>query len=170
MCNVSVIISCCVVVACLLLGYNSAAATTLRIMMLLVVIVLLISCGGVKYIPINRVQYITERLRDTVVEVVTPAERVEGVVAADTVSRLSTTYATSVAEVRSGMLYHRLEQPPRRDSATVQTAVIQVIDSVPYPVRVEVEKRVIPRWSWCTLAGCVVLVCMILRRITINKE
>lgn len=121
-------------------------------LMVVIVSLLMISCGSVKYVPVNRVQYVTETLRDTVVEVVTPAERVVTVVPDDTVSRLSTTYATSVAEVRDGLLYHSLEQPPRRDSVPAKMVLIHQVDSVPYPVEVEVEKRVIPQWSWWTLA------------------
>ncbi len=133
-------------------------------LMITIIALLMISCGSVKYVPVNRVQYVTETLRDTVVEVVTPAERVVTVVPDDTVSRLSTTYATSVAEVRDGCLYHSIEQPPRRDSLPTKMVLIHQVDSVPYPVEVEVEKRVIPQWSWWTLAVSLLFAISILYR------
>lgn len=108
-------------------------------------------CTTTKYVPVNRIVRVTEQVIDTIVEVQIPEERVTNVTT-DTTSVIHTSYATSTAEVIDGVLWHTLVQPSRKDSVPVQTKIVQMTDSIPYPVEVEVEKIVVPAWSWWTLA------------------
>lgn len=115
------------------------------------VVLLVVSCTKRVYVPVTEVHIVKEIIVDTVVEVVTPMERVINVTT-DTISELRTSHAASTAEVIDGVLQHELVQHPRKDSVSVQIKTVQITDSIPYTVEVEVEKSVVPAWSWWTLA------------------
>ena len=132
---------------------------------------LLLSCTTTKYVPVVRVKTVTTTVTDTFVEVVTPPERVVNTTT-DTISVLSTRYATSTAEVSNGVLRHEITQHARKDSVKTQTIYIHEADSIPYPVEVETVREVVPTWCWWTLliAGVAVggIVLLIIGRIKKN--
>lgn len=87
-------------------------------------------------------------MRDTVITVRIPdgyAERVT----ADTVSDLYTPFAHSRAEVSGGILSHSLgthgELPT---SVRIEEKIITMVDSIPYPVEVEVIREVPNPLRW----------------------
>lgn len=119
------------------------------------------SCTTTKYVPVNPVRHITTIEIDTILEVTTPPERVTNSTT-DTTSVIATRYATSTATVSNGVLTHTLTQPARKDSVKGKTIYIQVTDSVPYPVEVEVTKEVVPSWSWWALGVSIIAIVAIL--------
>lgn len=119
-------------------------------MVLIVVMCCIGSCTTKKYVPVNQIRHITTIEIDTILEVITPPESVTNKTT-DTTSVIATRYATSTATVSNGVLTHTLTQPARKDSVKGKTIYIQVTDSVPYPVEVEVTKEVVPSWSWWSL-------------------
>ncbi|MBQ2979681.1 MAG: hypothetical protein IJE18_06190 [Bacteroidaceae bacterium] len=117
-----------------------------------IMVLLMVSCAArTVYVPAYKVHSVTTTMVDTMVEVQIPEERVTNVTT-DTTSVIHTSYATSTAEVIDGVLWHRLVQPSRKDSVPAKVQIVQMTDSIPYPVEVEVEKVIIPAWSWWTLA------------------
>ena len=119
------------------------------------------SCTTTKYVPVNQVRHITTIEIDTILEVVTPPESVTNSTT-DTTSVIATRYATSTATVSNGVLTHTLTQPARKDSVKGKTLYIQVTDSVPYPVEVEVTKEVVPSWSWWALGVSIIAIVAII--------
>ncbi len=136
-------------------------------MVLIAVMCCIVSCTTTKYVPVNQIRHITTIERDTILEVVTPPESVTNTTT-DTTSVIATRYATSTATVSNGVLTHTLAQHARKDSVKSKTIYIQEIDSVPYPVEVEVTKEVVPSWSWWTLGISIIAIVAIILYI-INK-
>lgn len=132
------------------------------LLVVLLALIMLYGCTTTKYVPVNQIRHITTIERDTIVEVVTPPESVTNTTT-DTTSVIATRYATSTATVSNGVLTHTLTQPERKDSVKSKTIYIQVADSVPYPVEVEVVREVVPTWCWWSLAitgliiGCIAM-------------
>lgn len=146
----------CVVVAVLLCDKSRSNAVAVYVGLLLL---LLCSCATTRYVPVNQIRHITTIERDTIVEVVTPPESVTNTTT-DTTSVIKTRYATSTATVSGGVLTHNLTQPARKDSVKIEKIYIQVTDSVPYPVEVEVVREVVPTWSWWSLVVSAVMLCV----------
>lgn len=121
----------------------------------LLTLIALYGCTRMVYVPVEHktTETIETIVRDTIVEVVTPAERVE-VVTEDTSSMLATRYAMSMANYKDGKLHHSLYQWARVDSISVPLTTIKRArrDSIPYPVEVEKVVEVVPAWSWWSLA------------------
>lgn len=134
-----------------------------------IMLLLMVSCAArTVYVPAYKVHRVTTTMVDTMVEVQIPEERVTNVTT-DTTSVIHTSYATSTAEVIDGVLWHTLVQPSRKDSVPAKVPIVQITDSIPYPVEVEVEKRVIPTWSWWSVGIAALLiivnVLMVMRKI-----
>lgn len=118
-------------------------------------LIMLYGCTKTVYIPVEHktTETIETIVRDTIVEVDMPSERVE-VETTDSVSVLTTDRAISRAEVSRGKLYHSLYVFPQSVSVTVPTTTVTKTrtDSVPYPVEREKVVEVVPSWSWWSLA------------------
>ena len=118
-------------------------------------LIMLYGCTKTVYIPVEHktTETIETIVRDTIVEVEMPSERVE-VETTDSVSVLTTDRATSRAEVSGGKLHHSLYVFPQIVPVTVPTVTVTKTrtDSVPYPEEVEKVVEVVPAWSWWTLA------------------
>lgn len=118
-------------------------------------LIMLYGCTRTVYIPVEHktTETIETIVRDTIVEVDMPSERVE-VETTDSVSVLTTDRATSRAEVSRGVLHHSLYVFPASVPVSVPTVTVTKtrIDSVPYPVEVEKVVEVVPSWSWWSLA------------------
>lgn len=102
----------------------------------------------VVFVPEVHVQTKEVVMRDTVITVRIPdgyAERVT----TDTVSDLYTPFAHSRAEVSGGILSHSLgthgELPT---SVRIEEKIITMVDSIPYPVEVEVIREVAKPLRW----------------------
>lgn len=142
------------------------------LLVVLLSLIMLHGCTRTVYVPVETktTETIEVEVRDTIVEVVTPSERVE-VVTEDTSSMLATKYAMSMANVEDGRLYHSLYQWARVDSITLPLTTIKRArrDSIPYPVEVEKVVEVIPGWSWISLIFSAVMISLLsillLRRI-----
>lgn len=123
-------------------------------------LIMLHGCTRTAYVPVEykTTETIEIELHDTIIEVVTPAERVE-VVTEDTSSMLATKYAMSMAKVEGGRLHHHLYQWARVDSITLPLTTIKRArrDSIPYPVEVEKVVEIVPAWSWWSLGVSAVL-------------
>lgn len=123
-------------------------------------LIMLYGCTRTVYVPVETksVETIETIVRDTIIEVERPSERVE-VVTEDTSSMLTTKYAMSMASVEAGKLHHSLYQWARVDSITLPLTTIKRArrDSIPYPVEVEKVVEVVPAWSWWTLGVSAVL-------------
>lgn len=103
------------------------------------------SCTRKVYVPVERKTTVVETYHDTVVEVRirkvhdTVTVEAEG---KDTSSYLHNSHSYSHATWKGGKLGHSLGVfPDAKVKDTVRTRVVHVIDSVPYPVVVEVEKK-----------------------------
>ena len=128
-------------------------------------LIMLHGCTRTVYVPVEAktTETVEVEVHDTIVEVVTPAERVE-VVIEDTSSMLATKYAMSMANVEGGRLHHSLYQWARVDSISLPLTTIKRArrDSIPYPVEVEKVVEVVPAWSWWTLGLSAVLFAILL--------
>lgn len=128
-------------------------------------LIMLYGCAKTVYIPVEHktTETIETIVRDTIVEVDMPSERVE-VETTDSVSVLTTDRAISRAEVSGGKLYHSLYVFPQSVSVTVPTTTVTKTrtDSVPYPVEREKVVEVVPSWSWWTLGVSAVLFAVLL--------
>lgn len=128
-------------------------------------LIMLYGCTKTVYIPVEHktTETIETVVRDTIVEVDMPSERVE-VETTDSVSVLTTDRAISRAEVSGGKLYHNLYVFPQSVPVTVPTTTVTKTrtDSVPYPVEVEKVVEVVPSWSWWTLGVSAFLLAVLL--------
>ena len=121
------------------------AAATIAAAAFILMFVLFSSCTRKLYIPVERTTTITETVRDTVIEVmletVHDTTRIE-ISGRDTVSFLKDGTHFSYATWKDGVLGHSLGTFPEasiKGTAHVRHTVIR--DSIPYPVTVEVEKK-----------------------------
>lgn len=102
-------------------------------------------CSRKVYVPVERTTTVYETLRDTLIEVelkeVRDTVTVE-TLGGDTLSYLSNDLAYSFASIEGGKLGHSLGvRPGTKVWLPVQMPFIHIIDSIPYPVTVEVEKK-----------------------------
>lgn len=117
------------------------------IIMALALCLLFILFGGCTrrvYVPVERTKTVTEILKDTIVEIKLEVEYDTAMIQyqKDTTSYLSNKYAYSFASIQNGVLGHSIGIFPKafiKDTIPVKTIIIQ--DSIPYPVKVEVEKK-----------------------------
>ena len=122
--------------------------------LLLFILLLLTSCSTIKYVPVKETEYVTvtETLVDTVIKWVPPIEKTDKETK-DTTSTVETSLAKSTATVSNGTLHHTIEN--KKDS--IKTKIVykdKIIKQTEYkevPVKVEVEKKVVPNWCWWSL-------------------
>lgn len=113
--------------------------------MFLLLFVLFSGCTRKVYVPVERTTTVTEVLRDTVVELklkqVHDTVTIEAL-GRDTVSYLENGTHFSRASWKDGKLGHSLGTLPDASvKDTLQVKHIIIRDSIPYPVPVEVEKK-----------------------------
>lgn len=102
-------------------------------------------CSKRVYVPVERTTTVYETLRDTLVEVklkeVRDTVTIE-TVGGDTLSYLHNDLAYSFASIEDGKLGHSLGiRPGTKLLFPMQMKFIHIVDSIPYPVTVEVEKK-----------------------------
>lgn len=138
---------------------------------------ILTSCCTVKKtVPITNNQEIRteikEVLRDTIITIEIEKEVVREVIKQpqDTISKLSTKYATSTAQLNNGVLTHTLQNKQTEIPTKIVYKDIVHTDSVyvykEKPVDVITEKTVIPKWCWYSLIINALVIGVILKRIT----
>lgn len=120
----------------------------LGIALAMVFVLLFVLCSGCTrrvYVPVERTTTVTEILRDTIVEV--ELKQVHDTVTVETAGKDTTSYlqnghSYSYASIEGGKLGHSLGTLPGikiKDTLKVRHVIIR--DSIPYPVPVEVEKK-----------------------------
>ena len=102
-------------------------------------------CSKRVYVPVERTTTVYETLRDTLVEVelkeVHDTVTIE-TLGGDTLSYLHNDLAYSFASIEGGKLGHSLGiRPGTKLLFPMQMKFIHIVDSIPYPVPVEVEKK-----------------------------
>ena len=108
------------------------------------------ACHPMEVVFVPEIHYKTKEvvMRDTVITVRRPEGYAERVTT-DTVSDLYTPFAHSRAEVSGGRLSHSLgthgELPT---SVRIEEKIITMVDSIPYPVEVEVIREVREPLRW----------------------
>lgn len=107
--------------------------------------VVLSGCTRRVYVPVERTTTVYETVRDTVVEIAlkethdTVSIETKG---RDTLSYLSNGIAYSFASIENGKLGHSIGTVPGATAKdSVKVIHTHTIDSIPYPVKVEVEKK-----------------------------
>lgn len=136
---------------------------------------LLIGCATVKEVPVNTTKVDSVRIekvieyRDTTIYVDVPREVIREVVpeldtlymentVATSRSYLDTTTRTLKGELKTKPT--KLPQPVKLPEVTeTEKEYVEVIKEV--PVKVEVEKKYIPKWCWYSLIGNIVVVLLI---------
>lgn len=127
---------------------------------------LTISCGPIKYVPIEKTTYIhdtttiTKTYRDTTI-VLKPDTLQNDIdfrdldTSKDTTSFLKNDYAESTASLSGGHLYHTLYTYPRPIDVKIPTIEINQkhfkTESKEVPVEVEIIKYKVPKWCWVLL-------------------
>lgn len=102
---------------------------------------------------ITKTEYV-EIVKDTTIYVEIEKEVIKEIIQQpkDTVSVLSTKYATSTAKINNNTLYHTLTNKDEKIPARIQYRDKIQIDSViltkEIPVYIEIEKPYIPKWCW----------------------
>lgn len=123
---------------------------------------LAISCGPIKYVPIEKTTYIhdtttiTKTYRDTTIVLRPDTMQKETPIppSQDTTSFLKNDYAESTASLSGGHLYHTLYTYPRPIDVKIPTIEINQKHfktektSKEIPVEVEVVKYKVPKWCW----------------------
>jgi len=117
----------------------------LGVVAFVLVFVLFSGCSKRVYVPVERTTTVYETLRDTLVEVelkeVHDTVTIE-TLGGDTLSYLHNDLAYSFASIEDGKLGHSLGiRPETKLLFPMQMKFIHIVDSIPYPVTVEVEKK-----------------------------
>lgn len=117
----------------------------LGVLAFVVMFVCFSGCTRKVYVPVERTTTVIETVRDTVVEVSLKEVRDTVTVETggrDTLSCLSNGIAYSFASVEGGRLGHSLGiLPGAKVKDTIPVKLVHIIDSIPYAVPVEVEKK-----------------------------
>lgn len=94
-----------------------------------------------------------ETIRDTVMSVQVPEES-RIIETRDTSSILETSVAVSEARIRSGILYHSLNNKKNALQASVPVREVAkiVYQRIEVPIEVKVPEPYIPRWMWWIVA------------------
>ena len=117
----------------------------LGVLAFVLMFVMFSGCSKRVYVPVERTTTVYETLRDTLVEVelkevrdTVTIETLDG----DTLSYLHNDLAYSFASIEGGKLGHSLGiRPGTKLLFPMQMKFIHIVDSIPYPVTVEVEKK-----------------------------
>ena len=152
---------------CLKWAEISQIRGVMRYLLYIPILFLIIGCSTIKEIPV-KTEY-KEIVRDSIifktdtVKIEVPVEKVKEVTE-DTVSVLSTSLATSTAEVSNGKLSHSLEQKGEMETKIEYREKIVFKDKIIYeevPVEVPVEMPYIPKWCWYSVIFNVIVLCYI---------
>ena len=138
----------------------------------LICIFTLLSCGPIKYVPVEKTTYIhdtttiTKTYRDTTI-VLKPDTLQNNIdTSQDTTSFLKNDYAESTASLSGGHLYHTLYTYPRPIDVKIPTIEINQkhfkTESKEVPVEVEIIKYRVPKWCWGLLGVNVFVIGFIL--------
>ena len=131
-----------------------------------------VSCGTTKYLPVETIEKI--EYRDSIVYVndsifiEVPKEKVVYVGPADTLSKISTSFAFSEAKVEKGVLTHTLEQKGEIKAKIDTFFKVKYTDRIvekEVPVEVEVEKPYIPTFFWIVAIYAAVITLLIAFRL-----
>ena len=131
-----------------------------------------VSCSTVKYVPVETIEKI--EYRDSIVYVndsifiEVPKEKVVYVGPADTLSKISTSFAFSEAKVEKGVLTHTLEQKGEIKAKIDTFFKVKYTDRIvekEVPVEVEVEKPYIPTFFWIVAIYAAVITLLIAFRL-----
>ena len=126
----------------------------------LICIFTLLSCGPIKYVPVEKTTYIhdtttiTKTYRDTTIVLKPDTLQKETPIppSQDTTSFLKNDYAESTASLSGGHLYHTLYTYPRPIDVKIPTIEINQkhfkTESKEVPVEVEIIKYRVPKWCW----------------------
>ena len=137
-----------------------------HILLYIICCIIAISCGPIKYVPIEKTTYIhdtttiTKTYRDTTI--VLKSDTLQNEIdfrdldtSKDTTSFLKNDYAESTASLSGGHLYHTLYTYPRPIEVKIPTIEIDrkhfKTESKEVPVKVEIIKYRVPKWCWCLL-------------------
>ena len=132
----------------------------------LICIFIFLSCGPIKYVPIEKTTdihdttTITKTYRDTTI--VLKSDTLQNEIdfrdldtSKDTTSFLKNDYAESTASLSGGHLYHTLYTYPRPIDVKIPEVKITSkhfkTESKEVPVKVEIIKYRVPKWCWCLL-------------------
>lgn len=130
-----------------------------NIILIIAAAFLIIGCTSVKEIPVQTIRtdsiYIREIVRDTVINTQIEREYIQ-VAVPDTLSTLTTKYATSTAAITNNTLNHSLEQHGNIPiNIKYKDRVIEKVikEEIEIPVIHEVvkEKRYIPKIFWYSI-------------------
>ena len=138
----------------------------------LICIFTFLSCGPIKYVPIEKTTYIhdtttiTKTYRDTTIVLRPDTLQNDIDTSKDTTSFLKNDYAESTASLSGGHLYHTLYTYPRPIDVKIPTIEINrkhfKTESKEVPVEVEIIKYRVPKWCWVLLGVNVFVVGFIL--------
>ena len=138
----------------------------------LICIFTLLSCGPIKYVPVEKTTYIhdtttiTKTYRDTTIVLRPETLQNEIDTSKDTTSFLKNDYAESTASLSGGHLYHTLYTYPRPIDVKIPTIEINQkhfkTESKEVPVEVEIIKYRVPKWCWGLLGVNVFVIGFIL--------
>ena len=137
-----------------------------HILLYIICCIITISCGPIKYVPIEKTTYIhdtttiTKTYRDTTI--VLKSDTLQNDIdfrdldtSKDTTSFLKNDYAESTASLSGGHLYHTLYTYPRPIDVKIPEVKITSkhfkTESKEVPVEVEIIKYRVPKWCWCLL-------------------
>ena len=139
---------------------------------ILILLLVAVSCSTVKYVPVETIEKI--EYRDSIVYVndsifiEVPKEKVVYVGPADTLSKISTSFAFSEAKVEKGVLTHTLEQKGQIKTKIDTFFKVKYTDRIvekEVPVEVEVEKPYIPTFFWIVAIYAAVITLLIAFRL-----
>ena len=130
------------------------------ILLYIICCIITLSCGPIKYVPVEKTTYIhdtttiTKTYRDTTIVLKPDTLQKETPIppSQDTTSFLKNDYAESTASLSGGHLYHTLYTYPRPIDVKIPTIEINrkyfKTESKEIPVEVEIIKYRIPKWCW----------------------
>ena len=129
-----------------------------HILLYIICCIIMISCGPIKYVPVEKTTYIhdtttiTKTYRDTTIVLRPDTLQNDIDTSKDTTSFLKNDYAESTASLSGGHLYHTLYTYPRPIDVKIPTIEINrkhfKTESKEVPVEVEIIKYRVPKWCW----------------------
>ena len=131
-----------------------------HILLYIICCIITLSCGPIKYVPVEKTTYIhdtttiTKTYRDTTIVLKPDTLQKETPIppSQDTTSFLKNDYAESTASLSGGHLYHTLYTYPRPIDVKIPTIEINQkhfkTESKEVPVEVEIIKYRVPKWCW----------------------
>lgn len=127
----------------------------------------LAGCSTIKYLPVETVREVyvkdTTYLKDTLIEIQTVTEHYSKYTGLLDTLKISGEFdvATAWVDTTRNALAGEMHSTGKKVEANVSVPIriIEKIDSVkvekPYPVYVEKEKKVVPKWAWYSLIYCI---------------